>query len=117
MGISPSYLDYLSIPFDFSLGYSDYPGFRCGTCHSYYPFDTSTQTPRSVLTSPLIVMESSILMNLSSILHNILNFLILIRTPALESMEIFRFSGTIVHFQHLLNTTCMLKLFHNNLPF
>ena len=42
---------------DFTLGYSEREGFRCGTCHEYYLFDLKNDRISTVKEHPLIVMD------------------------------------------------------------
>ena len=48
------------INFDSSLGYHDYPGFRCGTCFEYALFDPKSDKILDVIESPLIFMDTSV---------------------------------------------------------
>jgi hypothetical protein len=49
--------------YDSTLGYADYPGFRCGTCFEYPAFDPSLQRKLSLRIRPLVAMECSIISN------------------------------------------------------
>ena len=49
--------------YDSSLGYSDQPGFRCGTCYEYSMFDLNDRTALQLKQRPLIIMENSIINN------------------------------------------------------
>ena len=49
-----------NISFDTTLGYADFAGFRCGTCHQYSMFDPVEQKQISLKQKPLIAMESSV---------------------------------------------------------
>jgi hypothetical protein len=42
---------------DSTVGFADRVGFRCGTCHPYYPFDLAENRRLEVLEVPLIVMD------------------------------------------------------------
>lgn len=46
--------------YDSTLGYPNYPGFRCGTCHEFPAFDPEFQKTLKVRIKPLILMESAI---------------------------------------------------------
>ncbi len=48
------------IQHDYTLGYAEQPGFRCGTCHPYplYDLDHDCETP--IVEHPLIVMDGSL---------------------------------------------------------
>ena len=58
---TPSVLHNVGLHHDSSLGYSNTPGFRCGTSFPFPLFDLCTQKITSVVEQPLIVMESSII--------------------------------------------------------
>jgi hypothetical protein len=53
-------LDDLDIHYDTTLGYADKPGFRCGTCIDYVPFDPVKSRILSIRIFPLIVMDDTI---------------------------------------------------------
>ena len=55
-----SILQENNISFDTTLGYADFAGFRCGTCHQYSMFDPVEQKQMSLKQKPLIAMESSV---------------------------------------------------------
>lgn len=42
---------------DFSLGYPEVEGFRCGTCHPFHPYDLINKEEMRILEIPLIVMD------------------------------------------------------------
>lgn len=46
---------------DYSMGYADKEGFRCGTCYEFSVFNVKTRERLKLKESPLIVMESSFL--------------------------------------------------------
>ena len=46
--------------YDSTLGYADYPGFRCGTCHPYRMFDPIANHQLNLVEYPLIVMDCSV---------------------------------------------------------
>ena len=48
------------LDYDSTLGYADFPGFRCGTCHEYQAFDPKSQKKIDIKIRPLIVMECSV---------------------------------------------------------
>ncbi len=65
---------------DYTLGYAEQPGFRCGTCHPYLLYDLQNDCVSPVVEHPLLVMDGSLLeyLNLSieesnSLIDNILN--------------------------------------------
>jgi hypothetical protein len=45
---------------DSSLGHTEMPGFRCGTCHPYPAFDFEKRQKLSLIEIPLIVMDASV---------------------------------------------------------
>lgn len=45
---------------DSSLGFSDVPGFRCGTCHPYHLFDLEQNRELDIIEEPLIVMDTTL---------------------------------------------------------
>lgn len=47
--------------YDSTLGYSDFPGFRCGTCYEYPAFDPLANEALQLRIRPLISMECTIL--------------------------------------------------------
>ena len=54
-------LNDLDIVYDTTLGYADKPGFRCGTCIDYVPFDHVKSRILSIRIFPLIVMDDTII--------------------------------------------------------
>lgn len=53
----PSYIRFI----DSTLGYADYPGFRCGTCKEFYLYSFELKRAINVIERPLIVMENSVI--------------------------------------------------------
>lgn len=47
--------------YDSTLGYADLPGFRCGTCHEYRPYDEHDGPSLPIRIRPLIVMDATLL--------------------------------------------------------
>jgi hypothetical protein len=45
------------LKYDSTVGYADCEGFRCGTCHSFHPFDVEKDLALDLLEVPLIVMD------------------------------------------------------------
>ncbi len=45
---------------DYTLGYAERPGFRCGTCHPYRLYDNIADKPTDIVEHPLVVMDGSI---------------------------------------------------------
>jgi hypothetical protein len=54
------YLNSAGINKDSTLGYADYAGFRCGTCHSYAGYDLINQKTLDIRIEPLIVMDCTL---------------------------------------------------------
>ena len=52
---------HAGIQHDYTLGYAERPGFRCGTCHPYPLYDLDHNVPTSIIEHPLIVMDGSLL--------------------------------------------------------
>ena len=48
------------IQHDYTLGYAEQPGFRCGTCHPFPLYDLEHDCPTNVIEHPLIVMDGSL---------------------------------------------------------
>lgn len=48
------------IEHDYTLGYAEQPGFRCGTCHPYPLYDLDNDCPTNIIEHPLIVMDGSL---------------------------------------------------------
>jgi hypothetical protein len=46
---------------DFSLGYPEMEGFRCGTCHPFHPFDLENKRELKILEIPLIAMDRTLM--------------------------------------------------------
>lgn len=44
---------------DYTLGYAEREGFRCGTCHPYPLYDIQNDMPLKVIEHPLIVMDGT----------------------------------------------------------
>lgn len=49
------------LTYDSTLGYADFAGFRCGTCHDYPAFDLEKGKALPLTERPLVVMEGSLL--------------------------------------------------------
>lgn len=45
---------------DYTLGYAEQPGFRCGTCHPYPLYDLAHDRVTNITEHPLIVMDGSL---------------------------------------------------------
>ncbi len=46
---------------DFSIGYPEMEGFRCGTCHPFHPYDLTNKKEMKILEIPLIVMDRTLM--------------------------------------------------------
>lgn len=46
---------------DSTLGYSEYPGFRCGSCYPFTVFDVTKRTALKLIENPLILMETTLI--------------------------------------------------------
>lgn len=53
-------LEQVGIKYDSTLGYAEHIGFRCGTSHSYFPFDPLKDRMINILIYPLIVMDGTL---------------------------------------------------------
>lgn len=45
---------------DYTLGFAEQPGFRCGTCHPFPLYDTENDRATNIIEHPLIVMDGSL---------------------------------------------------------
>lgn len=45
---------------DYSLGFAEQPGFRCGTCHPYLLYDFENDCPTNITEHPLILMDGTL---------------------------------------------------------
>jgi hypothetical protein len=52
--------DRAGMQWDSSMGYSDIPGFRCGTCYTYTVFDCIARKKLNVKEKPLILMDATL---------------------------------------------------------
>jgi hypothetical protein len=53
--------EQVGLEYDSTLGYADHEGFRCGTCHSYQPFDLEEDRVIGLREIPLIVMDTTLI--------------------------------------------------------
>lgn len=58
---TPKALAHARLKYDSTLGFADYPGFRCGTCHPFAYFDPVEGVATKLILRPLIIMESTII--------------------------------------------------------
>jgi peptidoglycan/xylan/chitin deacetylase (PgdA/CDA1 family) len=56
--------DEAGLAYDSTVGYSERPGFRCGTCHEFPVFDLRTRRRLSLRERPLVAMEGSLLLSM-----------------------------------------------------
>ncbi|MBN2857098.1 MAG: hypothetical protein JXN63_01715 [Candidatus Delongbacteria bacterium] len=57
---SYSILERSGIKEDYTLGYSKYAGFRCGTGRAFRPWDFNNRKPYDIVEKPLIVMDTTL---------------------------------------------------------
>ena len=57
------YLNNSGVDIDNTLGYSESPGFRCGTCHPYTGYDPVNHKILKITVSPLILMDITLTSN------------------------------------------------------
>lgn len=53
-------LQKAGLVFDYSCGYADHPGFRCGTCKEFNPYDPLNRETLSIKIIPTILMDVSL---------------------------------------------------------
>lgn len=58
---TPRLLANAGLTYDSTLGYADYPGFRCGTCKDFSLYDLEGRRAVPVVEKPLILMEGSLI--------------------------------------------------------
>lgn len=67
--------DAAGMQWESSMGYSDLPGFRCGTCYSYSVFDCIERKKLKLKEKPLILMDATLVHYLKSadmpVLHSL----------------------------------------------
>ena len=52
--------DKSGMQWESTMGYSDLPGFRCGTCYTYTVFDCKARKKLSIKEKPLILMDATL---------------------------------------------------------
>lgn len=52
--------EQVGLTYDSTMGYADHEGFRCGTCHSFRPFDLEQNRGLDIWERPLIVMDQTL---------------------------------------------------------
>jgi hypothetical protein len=50
----------IGMRYDTTLGFASAPGFRCGICHPFYPYNISERRPFDILEIPLILMDATL---------------------------------------------------------
>lgn len=50
----------VGLRYDTTMGYADYEGFRCGTCHPFRPFDLGEDRQLNLWEHPLVVMDGTL---------------------------------------------------------
>lgn len=58
--------DAAGMEWESSMGYSDLPGFRCGTCYSYSVFDCKERKKLKLKEKPLLLMDATLVHYLKS---------------------------------------------------
>ncbi len=58
---TPKHLNSAGISHDSTLGFSEQPGFRCGTCYEYPLYDFSNRRSLGLRERPLVVMDCSVM--------------------------------------------------------
>ena len=48
----------MGLEYDSTMAYSDFPGFRCGTCYEFTPFNVLTRQVMNIKEYPLIAMDT-----------------------------------------------------------
>ena len=56
---TPTLWQNTGITDDYTLGYAEREGFRCGTCHPYFLYDLQNDVPLNVTEHPLIAMDGT----------------------------------------------------------
>jgi len=52
---------HAGIQHDYTLGFAERPGFRCGTCHPYPLYDLDNDCETTIVEHPLVVMDGSLI--------------------------------------------------------
>ena len=66
-------IEELDISHEYSLGFTDYCGFRSGTCRPYFPFDVLNRSKHKFTVHPLLIMDTTLLKYLKTSKKEILN--------------------------------------------
>jgi hypothetical protein len=53
------YMEQAGLTYDATMTYAEQPGFRCGTCHPFQPFDIEADREIEIVERPLIAMEKT----------------------------------------------------------
>jgi hypothetical protein len=52
--------EQVGLTHDATMTYAEQPGFRCGSCYAYYPFDIEMNCQINILEYPLVVMDGAL---------------------------------------------------------
>lgn len=53
-------IETIGLRYDYTLGYAEMEGFRCGTCHEFHTFDLQNDRQTNIIERPLIVMDTTL---------------------------------------------------------
>lgn len=53
-------LEKCGIKVDYTMGFADHEGFKCGTAHQFHPYNFEKDQPYNILEIPLIVMDGTL---------------------------------------------------------
>lgn len=53
-------LESCGIKVDYTMGFAEHEGFRCGTAHAFNPFNLENDEPYDIIEKPLIAMDSTL---------------------------------------------------------
>ncbi|TZF99763.1 hypothetical protein FW781_07495 (plasmid) [Chryseobacterium panacisoli] len=53
-------LEKCGIKVDYTMGFAEHEGFKCGTAHEFYPYNFEKDQPYNILEKPLIVMDATL---------------------------------------------------------
>lgn len=109
-----------SLTDDYTLGYAEQPGFRCGTCHPYRLYDNGADCPMGITEHPLIVMDGSLVdyLHLTPAEGNRLTSLLRQRCEAVEGDFIILWHNHFCSRQYrtFYNRIYLEQLKHSNCP-
>lgn len=61
--VTPKIWEEAGITDDYTLGYAEQEGFRCGTCHPFPLYDLTNDQPLKVMEHPLIAMDTTFIIH------------------------------------------------------